>query len=254
MGLKIPQNKEIKGFDVEPRPPVTERSSVTEQGGCFSGFAPSRLVDGPVSRLWNSIAFKFGGTEGLVSALISPLTHSERPELIASIFFKEKAPELKVLADRYPAAVNLAVAEQTKELASPWKEFLKIVAGDRAAVLDAVRVFENIDERVRRTVTGSAVSVAHLRPRDGGHLLNGCFEHANNKDRLTILEAFDENPNLGSSRELGNLFLKLMARTTPFEREHEIYPKLTQMTEDDKGGAFLKVLFTGWLSEDGSRG
>lgn len=206
----------------------------------------------PPAGLWSSFALRFGGFTANLEALISPLCGGHSSDAVAKIFFREKIGDVARLASRNPLAAARIVRRHAENIASPWNDLLRVACGDSEALLNVLDSFDAVNQA---GFTDAAISVARHRPLEGRLLLKHIFARAQNRERLKILRAFAENPQLDPKRSLGELFVQMMARSTPEERQREIYPGLLAIVSNPQAqnkpaSSFLRALFRGWLTED----
>lgn len=200
--------------------------------------------------LWGSLALRFGGFTANFSALIEPLA-SPMADAVARVYFTEKISAVAAFAARNPAAAHRLLQAAAVSGDPLWAHLAGTACGDRGALLSAIDLIE--EGAASPAFVDAALAVAVIRPLEGRYLLTQLFARADNDARLRILGTFVDDPRMGSSRAIGDLFVKLMARTTPEERRLEIYPALRALVgntpESSPRHGFLAAMLRGWLSE-----
>lgn len=170
-------------------------------------------------------------------------------------FFSEKLPEIVRFSARHPQAAHRIIETSPHSSGSFWRSLVGIACGNRAAVLTAIEALEDEGMGDLSAAVDCSIVVARFRPREGRHLLLHLFSRADTNSRLNILRAFVDEAPLGQHAMLGELFIKLMARSTPAERNTEIYPRILSIAGEQASSpasprqGFLAALLKGWASE-----
>ena len=248
--IRIPRPAQAAdSYRIEPPPAaaVTHGQEMVPRRFALAGRTKPMRTPG----LWSSIALRFGGFASAFRASIEPIG-AGMSDPVARIFFREKLPGIVESARRNPAAAHRMILE-TRDPEKPiWGALAGVACGDSAALLAAM---DALDERAAApAVVDCALEVARARPEEGKRLLTHAFGSASTPSRLRIFARFVEDPRLGPSRAIGDLFIKLMARSTPEERNAEIYPSLIDLACGGDGAAsprrgFLAAILRGWISE-----
>lgn len=205
-------------------------------------------------RWWESFSLRFGGFSVNFTALAEPLLRPAS-DAVARIAFAEKLAGAAGLALRHPAAAHRIITEGTDRRDPIWGDLVAVACGDGRALLSALEAVASAPASRHSALIDCVREVSRLRPREGRQLLLQLFAISNNADRLKILEIFVADERMGPPSLVGETFVKLMARSTPAERNEELYPELVRIAGGGTTGpsssrrGFLAAILRGWLSE-----
>lgn len=254
MGIRIFTTPSLtiapEGSGCHNKPPIPISKTAQESSYCRENtYQPSGCTI--TRRLWSSIALSFGGFSSSFTALVEPLSPS-MSLATARTFFKDKLPDIVHFASKHPEAAWRIIAQKTPSQTPIWSLLVSIACGDRSAALS---VIDEIDAGALDSPAGvdCVLSVAKLRPTECRHVLQHLFGRVDSALRLKILHAFVNNSRLSPIQEIGDMFVKILARSTPDERNEEIYPELLQIVGDNPRTSprhgFLAAILKGWISE-----
>lgn len=204
--------------------------------------------------MWSSIALRFGGFDANLKAMIAPLNENLSP-IIAKLFFQNKLPSVIEFARRNPAHAMSVMGSSTNADVPYWNLLLQTACGNSAATIKLLDLIDHqkLPHSTHKNFADSLLEVSKFSADDASRLLRHLFAVADTKTRLSIYEMFIDNERLGSHRVLGDMFVQLMARATPDEREAELYPSLKKILSSrpnpSSRSGFVAALFRGWLSE-----
>lgn len=232
-----------KGFDIKPGLHSPER---IEKG------APLSLETS--GNLWRNIAVRFGGFTKNFGALVKPLSEPIS-DPVARIFFREKLASIVNLSKLNPLTSHRIIEKETSPVKPIWGLLLRTACGDSSATLQSLDLIDHGKSRVNLGVFANCVErVADYVPREASRILRHIFSVASTETRLCIFEMFVRNDLIGDNRIIGDLFVQLMARSTPDERASEIYPALQEVQKNPSKTlsprqGFVSALYRGWMSE-----
>lgn len=250
------------GVARDPAQEYYENLQVADQGSAetLSTYIHKNTIDplftgvGVVANFGNSIVLRFNGYEAELQAAIAPIIDHGNSPMIARSFFEKKLNSVVALSARYPAYARKVVDNASVSMSHPWGNLLKISVGDSTALPESLAEIELLNGNELRAAARCVASVARYRPAECRQLLAKIFDRAdNNTTRLELIESVVNNPMLGNKAVLGDLFIKLMARSTPQERRTEIYPQLAKIIAAnpiDPRRGFLRALLYGWITEE----
>lgn len=232
---------------------VASPGEVTPKQKSFETSLRNTRVSKSLATTWSSIAFRFGGLSNFRSIILpiaGTISAAEARALFANL------QNITALANRNPALAQREIELVTNPSMPIWGLLLGTACGNSRAALLALDAIESRRfEYDQHALIDCTIEVSRIRPLEGVYLLRQIFARADTAGRLRIIEAFVENaPTDFSCSLIGDLFVQVMARSTPAERHEEIYPALNRMIEaksssPSPGRGFLRALFTGWLSE-----
>ena len=179
-------------------------------------------------------------------------------------FFREDLSKLVHAAALQPPVAHLALKKTLEEhpqkkLLEPWMAPIQIACGDFSTLMPA---WENLSPRVLQGRDKVYLAALHhtgfFKPREMTHLTRRLFETGPPATRVLSLEALTLSAHLGKVQDVNESFVRLMAATTPEERDLLIYPALLRVIGRGRNipspptaekVARLTTLLRGWLSE-----
>jgi hypothetical protein len=203
--------------------------------------------------LWNSIALRFGGFQAHIKALAEPLNCNLNPVLVRN-YFHNRLGEIADLASKNPLAAHRIIASKLDRTPPIWKHLVLVACGDGNSLASAMNSIEDRAFSDDRALADCIVEVAKLKPKEGGLLARHAVSHIDTSAQVHMLESIVESEASGLTRLVGDLFVKIMERSTVIEREKEIYPGIRRIVSASPARkstyrGFLAALFHGWLSE-----
>ncbi|PIR26536.1 MAG: hypothetical protein COV43_01340 [Deltaproteobacteria bacterium CG11_big_fil_rev_8_21_14_0_20_42_23] len=218
----------------------------TEQLSSFQNTPQAKANDS----WWKNVKHRFGGSDANLSHLWSQLLQGEPLELIIP-YFSEHA--------RTKSFSALQFSQRPLPETSPriFSDIAKLACGNSNALLPAIDSIDALPPAFCPEVANCLESLAASHPREALHLMERLFAKASTEDRLQILESIVNSSHFGDRTSVEQMFVGLMARSTPDERREGIYPQLQAITSRPyhpnpkiafKQG-WLKTMTHGWLQE-----
>ncbi|MFH1829720.1 MAG: hypothetical protein ABH871_02940 [Pseudomonadota bacterium] len=205
------------------------------------------------SGIWNSILLRFGGFHANLKALAEPLNSIQNPELIRR-YFHNRLKEIAGVASKNPSSAHQVIASKLKNTAPIWKHLVLIACGDGNSLAPAMTAIEEGSFTNDLALADCITCVAKLKPQEGRLLACHAVSRIDTKAQIHMLGSLVEGGSAGSTRLVGDLFVKIMEGSTATEREKIIYPAIRKIVTADPANkssrrGFLAAVFRGWLSE-----
>ena len=205
---------------------------------------------------FHSLALLLTGFRKGMDALLDPIILAKTPHEIDR-YFRSDIAAVTSFAQRNPKGIAAYFEERRRTAPSLPLDIAAVACGDSAAPLPCLDRIDASRSDDHSLILGALQSIAQFKPYEGKHLLRRLFVKGEIGIRLSILHHFMLTPQLGDRRALEDMFVGLMARATPRERETQIYPALLGMIEqkpiaDPKARfnqGWLMTMTKGWMTE-----
>lgn len=204
---------------------------------------------------WQSLALRLSGFDQSLEVLLHPLARAQSAVEIRS-FFSDRLPAAISLARRHPAAAHQFFLRATPG-PEPFWQLAAIACGDATASLPALDAIDRSPPEDHPLLLEVLSAIAISQPYEASHCLRRLFTRSDTESRLAILTKFTLSPHIGDRRSIEEMFVGLMARSTPEERRDEIIPTLRTLLSASESPhqhaqfkrGWLATMVRGWIQE-----
>ena len=174
-----------------------------------------------------TIAVKFIGFEKRFKSVLAPVGDFQalKPSEIRG-YFVNTLPQAVELARMRPRAAHNVISDRSAKEQTIYHRLVGIACGDMREVLQMMDDISKSGELNEKLLFDCLREVGRYRPYETSHLMMRLFEGASTKIRLAIMNEFASSPVIGNKQAVGDLFVKLLEKSTEEERRDEIYPAL----------------------------
>lgn len=219
--------------------------------------APAATLPAPESFL-DSISLRFGGFERQFNTSISPLNDFESGDanLIRNYFINSLGAVVS-LSNRRPKQAQALLIQKGTNGQALYERLVAVACGDQTSVLPLINIISRSRDLNEPLLLDCLKEVGRYRPYEACHLLMSLFNRGALNTKISVIKEIVHSPLVGDKHVVGDLFVSIMANSTPGERKNGIYPGLLSIIDEAPAGSqpvmikrgYLLALLHGWMSE-----